>query len=198
MLLVARYIVGITGASGVVYGLRLVDFLLNQNYEVHLVVTDPARIVIAQEMKWDMEGDWKSALQNHLPTGNLIVYDNSYIAAPIASGSFRVDGMLVIPCTMASIAAFANGSARSLLERSADVMLKEKKPLIVVPRETPLSSIHLRNLLSLAEAGAHIVPAMPAFYADPVTIEDLVDFLVGKVLDATGIEHDLFKRYGEL
>lgn len=194
----ARYIVGITGASGVVYGLRLVELLLNQNYEVHLVVTDPARIVITQEMKWDIEGDWKSAIRSHLSTGNLIVYDNSYIAAPIASGSFRVDGMLVIPCTMASIAAFANGSARNLLERSADVMLKEKKPLIVVPRETPLSSIHLRNMLSLAEAGAHIVPAMPAFYANPATIEDLVDFLVGKVLDSIGIEHDLFKRYGEL
>lgn len=194
----ARYIVGITGASGVVYGLRLVDFLLDHNYEVHLVVTDPARIVIAQEMKWDIERNWKSSIQNHLPTGNLIVYDNSDIAAPIASGSFRVDGMIVIPCTMASIAAFANGSARNLLERSADVMLKEKKPLIVVPRETPLSAIHLRNMLSLAEVGAHIVPAMPAFYADPVTIEDLVDFLVGKVLDALDIEHGLFRRYGEL
>ena len=194
----ARYIIGITGASGVVYGLRLVEFLLNQNYEVHLVVTDPARIVIAQEMKWDIEEDWKLAIQSHLPTGDLIIYDNSSIAAPIASGSFRVDGMLVIPCTMASIAAFANGSARSLLERSADVMLKEKRPLIVVPRETPLSAIHLRNMLSLAEAGAHIVPAMPAFYADPATIGDLVDFLVGKVLDAMDIEHGLFRRYGEL
>ena len=99
---------------------------------------------------------------------------------------------------MASIAAFANGSARSLLERSADVMLKEKKPLIVVPRETPLSAIHLRNMLSLAEAGAHIIPAMPAFYAGPATIGDLVDFLVGKVLDAMDIEHGLFRRYGEL
>ncbi|HAA09270.1 MAG: UbiX family flavin prenyltransferase [Syntrophomonadaceae bacterium] len=193
----ARYIVGITGASGVVYGLRLLDILLKQEHEVHLVVTDPARIVIAEEMKWDMQEDWKTEIHNHLSgKGNLTIYDNSFIAAPIASGSFRVNGMIVIPCTMASVAAFAGGTARSLLERAADVMLKEKTPLIIVPRETPLSSIHLRNMLTLADAGAHIVPAMPAFYAAPKTINDLVDFIVGKVLDAIGLEHELFKRYG--
>lgn len=194
----ARYIVGITGASGAVYGLRLLDILLKQQHEVHLVVTDPACIVIEEEMKWDMQGDWKAVIHSHLTSGCLTIYDNSHIAAPIASGSFRVDGMIVIPCTMASVAAFAGGAARSLLERSADVMLKEKKPLIVVPRETPLSSIHLRNMLALADAGAHIVPAMPAFYAAPETIDDLVDFMVGKVLDTIGVEHHLFKRYGEL
>lgn len=123
----ARYIVGITGASGVVYGLRLLDILLKQEHEVHLVVTDPARIVIAEEMKWDMQEDWKTEIHNHLSgKGNLTIYDNSFIAAPIASGSFRVNGMIVIPCTMASVAAFAGGTARSLLERAADVMLKEK------------------------------------------------------------------------
>lgn len=194
----ARYIVGITGASGAVYGLRLLDALLKQQHEIHLVVTDPARIVIQEEMKWDMQGDWKAVIHSHMAGGSLTIYDNSDIAAPIASGSFRVDGMIVIPCTMASVAAFAAGTARSLLERSADVMLKEKMPLIVVPRETPLSTIHLRNMLALAEAGAHIVPAMPAFYAAPETIDDLVDFMVGKVLDAIGVEHHLFRRYGEL
>jgi 4-hydroxy-3-polyprenylbenzoate decarboxylase len=194
----ARYIVGITGASGAVYGLRLLDALLKQQHEIHLVVTDPARIVIQEEMKWDMQGDWKTVIHSHMAGGSLTIYDNSDIAAPIASGSFRVDGMIVIPCTMASVAAFAAGTARSLLERSADVMLKEKMPLIVVPRETPLSTIHLRNMLALAEAGAHIVPAMPAFYAAPETIDDLVDFMVGKVLDAIGVEHHLFRRYGEL
>lgn len=193
-----KYIVGITGASGVIYGLRLLEVLLKQQTEVHLVVTNPGRIVIEQEMKWDMQGDWKANIRAHLPEGSITVYDDSDIAAPIASGSFRVDGMLVIPCTMASIAALACGSARSLLERAADVMLKEKKPLLLVPRETPLSSIHLRNMLLLAEAGAHIIPAMPAFYTHPATVEDMVDFVVGKVLDAMNIDHNLFKRYGEL
>ncbi|HOQ08814.1 MAG TPA: flavin prenyltransferase UbiX [Syntrophomonadaceae bacterium] len=192
-----RYIVGITGASGVIYGLRLLEVLLQQQTEVHLVVTGPGRIVIEQEMEWDMQGDWKAALRANLPEGNIAVYDDADIAAPIASGSFRVDGMVVIPCTMASIAALAGGYARSLLERAADVMLKEKKPLLLVPRETPLSSIHLRNMLLLAEAGAHIIPAMPAFYTHPATVEDMVNFVVGKVLDAMGIEHNLFKRYGE-
>ena len=148
-------------------------------------------------MEWDMQGDWKAALRANLPEGNIAVYDDADIAAPIASGSFRVDGMVVILCTMASIAALAGGYARSLLERAADVMLKEKKPLLLVPRETPLSSIHLRNMLLLAEAGAHIIPAMPAFYTHPATVEDMVNFVVGKVLDAMGIEHNLFKRYGE-
>jgi len=192
-----RYIVGITGASGVIYGLRLLEVLLQKQTEVHLVVTNPGRIVIEHEMNWDMQGNWKANICAHLPEGNITVYDDSDIAAPIASGSFRVDGMLVIPCTMASIAALASGSARSLLERSADVMLKEKKPLLLVPRETPLSSIHLRNMLLLAEAGAHIIPAMPAFYTHPATVEDVVDFVVGKVLDALGMDHNLFKRYGE-
>jgi len=192
-----RYIVGITGASGVIYGLRLLEVLLQQQTEVHLVVTGPGRIVIEQEMEWDMQGDWKAALRANLPEGNIAVYDDADIAAPIASGSFRVDGMVVIPCTMASIAALAGGYARSLLERAADVMLKEKKPLLLVPRETPLSSIHLRNMLLLAETGAHIIPAMPAFYTHPATVEDMVNFVVGKVLDAMGIEHNLFKRYGE-
>lgn len=192
-----RYIIGITGASGVIYGLRLLEVLLQQQMEVHLVVSDPARMVIEHEMKWNMQGEWKAEICAHLPPGNITVYDNSEIAAPIASGSFRVDGMLVIPCTMASIAAMASGSARSLLERAADVMMKEKRPLLIVPRETPLSSIHLRNMLLLAEAGAHIIPAMPAFYTNPETIEDMVDFVVGKVLDALGLDHQLFKRYGE-
>lgn len=191
----ARYIVGLTGASGVIYGVRLLEVLLQNNFEVHLVVTEPARIVLGQEMAWDMGPGLEEVFRKHFPFGNLIVYENSEIAAPIASGSFRVDGMVVIPCTMASVSAFAHGTASNLLERSADVMIKEKQPLVIVPRETPLSSIHLRNMLTLAEAGAYVIPAMPAFYSHPETIQDLVDFLVGKVLDSLGIEHNLFQRY---
>lgn len=193
----ARYIVGLTGASGVVYGVRLLEVLLRQGMEIHLIVTDPARIVLEQEMKWNLGEGLEPAFKTHLPEGNLTVYENSEIAAPIASGSFRVDGMMIVPCTMASVSALAAGAARNLLERSADVMLKEKKPLVLVPRETPLNAIHLRNMLTLAETGAHIIPAMPAFYSHPGTIGDLVDFMVGKVLDALGIENHLFQRYGQ-
>lgn len=191
-----RYIVGLTGASGIVYGVRLLEVLLSSGAEVHLVMTDPARIVLEHELDWSFEQDWYETVRKQLPWGSLKIYNNHDIAAPIASGSFRVDGMVVIPCTMAGISAFAMGSSRTLMERAADVMLKEKKPLILVPRETPLSSIHLRNMLTLAESGAHIVPAMPAFYSKPDSIDDLVDFLTGKVLDAMGFDHDLFERYG--
>lgn len=191
-----RYIVGLTGASGIVYGIRLLEVLLSSGAEVHLVMTDPARIVLEQELDWCFEQDWYETVRTHLPPGNLKIYSNQDIAAPIASGSFRVDGMVVIPCTMASVSAFAIGASRSLLERAADVMLKEKKPLILVPRETPLSTIHLRNMLTLSESGAHIVPAMPGFYSKPESIGDLVNFLTGKVLDALGFDHELFERYG--
>lgn len=191
-----RYIVGLTGASGIVYGVRLLEVLLSSGTEVHLVMTDPARIVLEHELEWGFEQDWQETVRKQLPQGSLKIYDNQDIAAPIASGSFRVDGMVVIPCTMAAISAFATGSSRTLMERAADVMLKEKKPLILVPRETPLSSIHLRNMLTLAESGAHIIPAMPAFYSQPESVDDLVDFMTGKVLDAIGLDHDLFERYG--
>lgn len=188
-----RYIVALTGASGIVYGIRLVEELLRQS-EVHLIASRPACLVLEQELNWDFSGECGEIFKSRLP-GRLFYYDNCDIAAPPASGSFKCRGMIVIPCTMATASALACGSSRSLLERTADVMLKEKRPLIVVPRETPLSTIHLRNLLTLAEAGAHIIPAMPAFYSNPRNVADLVDFVVGKVLDAMHIEHQLFEPY---
>ena len=116
--------------------------------------------------------------------------------APIASGSVRVDAMVVIPCSMKTLAAVANGYATTLIERAADVMIKEKRKLIIVPRETPLSAVHLRNMLTVAELGCHLIPAMPAFYHRPKRVSDMVDFVVGRVLDSMGIENDLSPRWG--
>ncbi|MDD2510429.1 MAG: UbiX family flavin prenyltransferase [Syntrophomonas sp.] len=191
-----KYIVALTGASGMIYAIRLLEELLKKDAEIHLIASDAARIVIEQELAWDCQGSLAAAMQQYLPPGMIYYYDNTDIAAPPASGSFICDSMVVIPCTMASISAIAQGSSRSLLERAADVMLKERRPLLLVPRETPLNSIHLRNMLTLSEMGVSIIPAMPAFYHQPQTIEDMVSFMVGKVLDAMHIPHDLFQRYG--
>ncbi len=187
--------VGLTGASGIVYGIRLVEELLKRDFEVHLVVSNPAKLVLEHELSWDFSDSISTTFQQKLSNNNLFIYNNSDIAAPIASGSFLVESMIVIPCTMSTVSNIANGTSNSLLERAADVVLKERKSLIIVPRETPLSSIHLKNMLALSDMGVHIIPAMPAFYNHPQNIEDMIDFVVGKVLDSLKIEHGLYKRY---
>ncbi|SHG89856.1 4-hydroxy-3-polyprenylbenzoate decarboxylase [Thermosyntropha lipolytica DSM 11003] len=189
-----RYVVAFTGASGVIYGVRLVEELLERDYEVHLIVSDPAKIVLTQEMGWDFTEPEEEVFKKHFK-GNLRVYDNADIAAPVASGSFLIDGMIVIPCTMSTISSIAHGTSKNLLERAADVILKERRQLIIVPRETPLSTVHLRNMLILSEMGVHVIPAMPAFYHFPKTIDDMVNFVVGKVLDAMRIPNELYNRY---
>ncbi len=192
-----RFIVALTGASGIVYGIRLLEYLLTAGMEVHLVASEAAYLVLKQEMDWDFSSGRETVLRSKLPQGKLVIYENKNLAARIASGSFLHDGMIIVPCTMATLSAVAQGSSSSLIERAADVALKEKNRLLLVPRETPLSSIHLHNMLRAAEAGAHIIPAMPAFYHHPLDIDDLVSFLVGKILDNLGIEHQLFSRYEE-
>lgn len=190
-----KYIVAITGASGVIYGVRLVEELLKRDIEVHLVASRAAGIVLAEELGWDFSGGTEAAFRQHLPEGKLVYYANDDLAVAIASGSFINDGMVVIPCTMGTLSGIAHGSSGNLIERAADVTLKEKRQLILVPRETPLNSIHLRNMLSLSDMGVCIIPPMPAFYHHPATIDDMIDFVVGKVMDAMGIDHQLFKRY---
>ncbi|MGI6413945.1 MAG: UbiX family flavin prenyltransferase [Syntrophomonadaceae bacterium] len=189
-----KYIIALTGASGIIYGIRLAKELLSRGFEVHLIVSEPACIVMKQELIWEWNENLAQTLKKHL-SGNICCYNNSDISASIASGSFRTDGMIVIPCTMSTVANIAHGISRDLITRAADVQLKERRPLILVPRETPLNSIHLRNMLSLSEMGVHIIPAMPAFYHQPKTIDDMVLFIVGKVLDVMGIDHDLYCRY---
>jgi 4-hydroxy-3-polyprenylbenzoate decarboxylase len=187
-------IIGVSGASGLIYTVRALKFLLAADYEIELVASR------ASYMVWQAESDIKMPSEPDLQElfwreqagvfnqGKLNCHRWGDVGANIASGSFRTLGMIVIPCSMSTVAKIAAGLSSDLLERAADVQLKEGKPLVVVPRETPLSLIHLRNLTSLAEAGAKIVPAIPAWYHHPQTIEDLVDFVVARTLDVLDID----------
>jgi len=181
-----RLVVAITGASGIVYGKRLLEVIRERKVETHLIVSKAAEKVTEHEL-----GIGKRDLQR-LAT---YTYDADDLTAPLMSGSFKTDGMVIVPCSMKTLAGIAHSFADNLILRAADVMLKEKRRLIVVPRETPLNVVHLRNMLTVAELGVYVVPAMPAFYQKPEQVSDLVDFVVGRVLDCLGIEHALFKRY---
>lgn len=195
------YVVVITGASGSVYGLRLVEQLLSAGSSVTLIVTKAGREVMAFETGFTVPDKGAAAVEGVLrfleisAPGRLKVAAADDLFDAAASGSSRIDGMVVCPASMGFCASVAGGLGSDLPERAADVMLKERRPLVMVPREAPFSLIHLRNLTALAEAGAIIVPASPAFYHRPTTIDDLVDFVVGKVLDQLGVEHDLFRRW---
>ncbi len=191
----SRYIVALTGASGIEYGISLIRELMARDHEIHLVVSDPAVVVLQQESDFSGEGTAEEYIRGKMPPGRLYFYANSDIGARIASGSFIAEAMVIIPCTMSTLAGVAHGLSSNLIERAADVMLKEQRRLILVPRETPLSAVHLRNMLSLAEMGVAIVPAMPAYYHRPASVNDIVSFMVGKVLDVMGIDHGVFRRY---
>lgn len=181
-------IVAMTGATGAIYGIRLLEVLREKGVDVHLVISAWAEKTIALETTCTVAKVKKMA-------GRCYAADD--LSAPISSGSFPTAGMVVIPCSMKTLAAIAHGISDNLIIRAADVMLKEKRKLILVPRESPLNLIHLRNLTIAAEAGAVILPPMAAFYFKPKSIADLVDHMVGKVLDLLGVEHHLFPRWGE-
>lgn len=191
------WVIGITGASGAAYGVRLCRFLLSQGLHIHLLITDAGWRVLKEELGWDASRR-KETLEANLGghPGTFEYHPIQDIGASTASGSFRTGGMVIIPCSMGTLSGIANGASDNLLERTADVMLKEGRPLLLVPRETPLHAIHLENMLKLARMGVRIIPAMPAFYQGPQTLEDIVDFMVGKVLDMMQIEHQLYKRWG--
>lgn len=193
-------IVAITGASGSVYAERLLQILAQEKHRVYLVITAPGLQVVEHELGWQVPGEHLAAeeyLQAKLgfPKENFRYFHWEDVGAKIASGSVRTDGMVVIPCTMSTVSGIAHGQSGNLVERAADIMLKEGRPLIVVPRETPLSQLHLQNMLTMAQLGVRVIPAMPAFYHGPQSIEDLVDFMVGRVLDILNIEHTLFQRW---
>jgi 4-hydroxy-3-polyprenylbenzoate decarboxylase len=184
-----KIVVGITGGSGVIYGVRLLEVLQQKEkdgIETHLIISPAAAITIKAET------DYSSRYVEKLATK---VYRFGNIAAPMASGSFRFDSMIIVPTSMHTLGAIASGVADNLIVRAAEVALKEKHRLILVPRETPLTLIHLQNMVRAAEAGAIILPAMPAFYEKPKSIDDIVDHLVGKILDLLEIENALFKRW---
>ncbi len=187
-------IVGITGASGVIYGKRICEELVRHGHEVALVVTEHAKGVICQELKI------KSYQKNKLFSGEISEkikeFSISNMSASIASGSFKTSGMVIAPCSINSLGAMAAGICNNLLLRSAQVTLKEKRPLIIVPRESPLGLIQIRNLLALSESGATIVPPSPAFYNDPKTVDDIINFTVSRVLNLLGIENNLMKPWG--
>lgn len=190
----ADYIVGITGASGSIYGVRLVQELLKRNNRTHVIVTRAGEQVIAEEMGRRGMGE----IDDILRTGSGMspkIWRNDDFTAPFMSGSNDFRAVVIIPCSVGKLAAIASGLSSNLLERTADVALKERRPLILVVRETPLNLIHLQNMVTIARAGAHILPAMPAFYYHPKTVDDMVNFIVAKVLNLLGIEHDLLKGW---
>jgi 4-hydroxy-3-polyprenylbenzoate decarboxylase len=194
-----RWVVGITGASGAIYGITLCQQLLDVGFHIHLVVTDAGWRVMKEELGWDVAhrmDSLRKVFGAAMSEGQLTYHPLNDIGASIASGSFRSAGMVIMPCSMGTLSSISNGSSTNLLTRAADVMLKEGRPLLLVPRETPLHAIHLENMLKLARMGVRIIPAMPAFYNGPQTINDMVNFLVGKVMDSMGIMHNLYKRWG--
>ncbi len=196
-----QIVVAITGASGSVYGVRLVEELLKARCRVALLLTRSGLDVLRYETGLDWQGTVSERLEQMRATfaadSLLEHYGEDDLFAPVASGSSAPDAMVICPCSMGTAGRIAAGLGSNLVERVADVALKERRELILVPRETPFNRIHLENLLRLSQAGAHILPAMPAFYHKPQTIDELVDFVVGKVLDSLHIKHRLFQRWGE-
>jgi len=192
--------IAITGASGALYATRTLAALLERGQHVELVISDYGRRLLHDEL-----GE-KASLERLMPylvgkygaqveAGTLKVHSNKDLGATIASGSHGCRGMAIVPCSMKTLAAVAHGLSRNLVERAADVMLKERRPLVIVPRETPMSLMQLRNMVLCAEAGAIMLPAMPAFYQMPQTLDHLADFMAGKILSALGFEHDLYPMW---
>ena len=179
-------IIAITGASGVIYGIRLLEALRELEIESGLIISDAGKIVIDSETDYCVEDIIKLS-DNY--------YDFHDLTASINSGSFKADGLVIVPCSMKTLSSIANGYGANTITRVADVSLKERRPTVIVPRETPLRSIHIQNMLTLSQEGAIILPAMPGFYSTHDTVDDQINFIVGKILDSLKIENDLFKRW---
>jgi flavin prenyltransferase len=184
-----RLIVAITGGSGVIYGIKMLEILKDLELESHLVISKWGNRNI--KIETDKTIEYVKSLATKC-------YDNDNMAAAISSGSFKTDGMAIVPCSMKTLSSIASGYDDSLISRSAGVCIKESRRLVIVPRETPLSKIHLENMIKLVEIGVIILPAMPGFYHRPKSIDDLITHIVGKILDQFGIEHNIFRRWGEV
>ncbi len=193
------FVVAMTGASGAIYGLTLLRELVRARQKIHFVISPDGLTVLREEtgVVWEPDEEGLNRdLRRHFPGSRITAYDPRNFYAPIASGSALTDGMVIAPCSMKTIAGIASGYSASLIERAADVTIKERRPLVLVPRETPLSAIHLENLHRLSLLGVTILPAMPGFYQKPKTIEDLANFVVGRILDNLKIRHNLYPRWG--
>jgi 4-hydroxy-3-polyprenylbenzoate decarboxylase len=193
-----RFVLAMAGASGCVYGLRLLKELIRDS-EVHLVMSQTAHEILKGEtgIEWssNSEAETQKRIRDQFSSENIHYWSGNNLNAPLSSGSFLIDGMLIVPCSMKTLSSIANGYAGTLIERAADVALKEGRPLLISPREMPFNAVHLKNMLTLARLGVRIAPPVPAFYHKPSDIEDIVDFVAGKILDAMGIEHELFTRW---
>jgi 4-hydroxy-3-polyprenylbenzoate decarboxylase len=197
-----RVIIGVTGASGGIYALRTIRAFLIYGFEVHLIVSDYGNFVLKDECGVDLKQNdpmsvFKSIYGEEVLRGSIIKYNHKDMTARISSGSFESDGMVVVPCSVKTLSGIASGTSSNLIERSADVCLKENRLLVLVFRETPLNLIHIQNMLMLTQAGAKILPASPAFYHKPKNFDDLADFIAGKVLSLFKVEHNLYKKWGE-
>jgi 4-hydroxy-3-polyprenylbenzoate decarboxylase len=194
-----RYVFAMTGASGQAVGLRALEELSRRAGEVHVLVSGPAFGILRDEAGADWQGDSEAAvtekIRKDLGADNVHYWGERNFHSPVASGSFKTDGMLIVPCTMKTLAGVACGYAETLVERAADVTLKEGRRLLIAPREMPFSAIHLENMLKLARLGVVVAPPVAAFYSRPQSVDDLVGFLAGKILDAMGIENDLYPRW---
>lgn len=193
-----RYVFAITGTTGPILGIRLLEELVREA-EIHLTISKQSFPIISSEtgLDWDgkSEGDIQKKIRKFYSSRRMYYYSEGNLYSPVASGSFKTDGMFVVPCSMKSLSAIANGFADNLIHRAADVTIKEGRKLVLSPRETPYNAIHLENMLKLARIGVAIVPPVIGFYHEPKNVDDMLDFIVGKILDSTGIEHSLFKRW---
>ncbi|MGC8796352.1 UbiX family flavin prenyltransferase [Thermodesulfovibrio sp.] len=185
-----KLILAITGASGIIYGIRLLEEI-SKNFEVLVILSSSAIKVMEHETEIKSLHEFKEKFRDP----NIKIYSENQIDASVASGSYKTRGMFIVPCSMKTLSAIATGYADNLITRAADVIIKEGRRLIISPRETPLSAIHIENMLKLARIGVIIVPPMPAFYHNPQTIDDMVNFIVGKLLDSMGIENNLYRRW---
>jgi len=195
-----RIAVGVTGASGAIYAVRTIAALLEAGCDLEIVFSDYGKRLLLDELGPDAKADRLAEILaarygDGVLRGSFVVHSNKDLGATLASGSHRCDAMVIVPCSMKTLAGVALGLSRSLIERAADVMLKEKRRLVLVPRETPMSLPALKNLVTCAEAGAMILPAMPAFYQQPKTIDDLASFMAGKILNGLGFEQQLFQPW---
>ena len=191
-----RIIIGMTGASGVIYGKRLVEVLADTKYHVHLTLSSACQVALHEELEIEIDRDafrLEDLLGRAAP--NIEYHHIADIASSICSGSYITQGMAVVPCSMGTLAAISMGLSNNLIERAADVCMKQRRPLLVMPRETPLSTLHLENMLKLSQLGACVMPAMPGYYHRPESVQDQVDFMVSKVLDFFGIPNELIQRW---
>lgn len=194
-----KYILAITGASGSIFGIRVLECLAREA-EVHLIISSQSFSIISHEtgIEWSANTDKGVAkkVRSYFNSNKIFFYGDQDLSAPVSSGSFKTDGMLVVPCSMKTLSGIANGYANNLIERAADVTIKEGRHLLLSPREMPFSTIHIENMLKLSRLGVKIAPPVPAFYHKPDNLNGIIDFVTGKILDCFDVKHNLFNRWG--